>query len=64
MAPKYTNLTLSSIHTQTSQNAESEALLFLTSADFGDNAAYADVEGRHIVAEGLRFADKQLARME
>jgi len=31
--------------------------------DFGDNAAYADVEGKHIVAEGLRFADKQLARM-
>lgn len=27
--------------------------------DFSDNAAYADVEGKHIVAEGLRFAAKR-----
>lgn len=32
--------------------------------DFSDNAAYADVEGKHIVAEGLRFASKQLERMK
>lgn len=31
--------------------------------DFSDNAAYADVEGKHIVAEGLRFAARQWERM-
>ena len=29
-----------------------------------DNAIYADMAGNHQVAEGLRFADKQLARMK
>lgn len=29
-----------------------------------DNAIHADMQHKHLVAEGLRFADKQLARMK
>lgn len=29
-----------------------------------DNAIYADMQGKHSVAEGLRFASKQLERMK
>lgn len=29
-----------------------------------DNAIYADMQHKHLVAEGLRFADKQLMRMK
>ena len=29
-----------------------------------DDAIYADMQNKHLVAEGLRFADKQLARMK
>ena len=29
-----------------------------------DNAIHADMQNKHLVAEGLRFADKQLARMK
>ena len=29
-----------------------------------DNAIHADMQNKHLVAEGLRFADKQLTRMK